>query len=216
MGCWQVRLLLATLVLLVALAAPASAQQVVNDPEIDAFVAVAQQQLGPVTHCPTGVRIVAGDFLANAGVWASVKQTTIDGATVAECEIRLESDHYPRPPTAGYGVWDEIMCKIIVHEWGHVLGKTHVEDPTDLMYPLPPLSAAPGCVKVQPTVYPAKEIASTTAFVPSRPRPRKRCHSWRTKRHRIKSCRRGTARWKVITPRKRSAGKRLAYIRRVV
>jgi hypothetical protein len=56
--------------------------------------------------------------------WLSVMPSNVIGiASPQECLIEVMN----RPRQ---------VCRLIGHEWGHLMGKQHVDDPTDIMYPV--------------------------------------------------------------------------------
>jgi hypothetical protein len=136
------RALLALIValLLVALV-PTSASAYVGpaepvaDPQVDAWLGIAQAWWGGAPDCPEGVQVERAELAADAGVWAS--------AEMPGCRIWLDPDFYPRPAAWsaspwGRREWQKLMCNVVAHEWGHLLGHGHASDPHDLMAPVAP------------------------------------------------------------------------------
>jgi hypothetical protein len=120
----------------------------VADPQVDGWVAVARATWGAEPACPEGVRLDRAQRLPDAGLWAA--------AEMPGCHISLDPDFYPAPAlwtatAAGRAQWGEQMCNVVVHEWGHLLGHAHVDDPHDLMAAVVP-RVVPACRAAAPPV----------------------------------------------------------------
>jgi hypothetical protein len=66
---------------------------------------------------------------------------TLGWATRANCTIRINRwwyDNYGRRAR----VWP-YFCSLYLHEWGHLLGHAHSDDPEDVMYPT--IRVRPAC-----------------------------------------------------------------------
>jgi hypothetical protein len=137
--------LVATLLLIGVVPTSASAvagpAEPVADPQVDAWLKTAHEWWGLAPDCPGGVVVERAERVAGEGVWAS--------AETPGCRISLDPDLYPRPvaPRASAWApraWQERMCNVVAHEWGHLLGQAHASDFHDLMAPVVPL-VVPGC-----------------------------------------------------------------------
>lgn len=131
--------LLATLLLVAIVPTSASASvrpgEPVADAQVDAWLDVAHAWWGRAPDCPGGVLVDRAERMAGADVWAS--------AETPGCRISLDPDFYPRPAawsTSAWGrrEWQRLMCNVVAHEWGHLLGHGHASDPHDLMAPVAP------------------------------------------------------------------------------
>jgi hypothetical protein len=80
---------------------------------------------------------VRAQWLPDQGIWAAAQQ--------GGCTIAFDPDFYPAP--AGYDVrwWQAAMCSVVAHEYGHLLGYGHVNDPNNLMNPVTPINIVAGC-----------------------------------------------------------------------
>jgi hypothetical protein len=170
------RLLLAlTATLLLAALAPAGASaylspgEPVADPRVEAWAAVARATWGASPVCAEGVRIDRAERLPNAGLWAA--------AEMPGCHVSLDPDFYPAPALwsateGGRARWEEQMCNVVVHEWGHLLGRPHAEDPHDVMAVVVPL-AVPGCRAGAPQPARARKPAAAKRRPARRPPARR-------------------------------------------
>ena len=128
--------LAAILIVLALLPASASAYmspgEPVADPEVDAWLNVASTTWGSAPSCPEGIRIDRAE--RNAGV------DVVATAETPGCHISLDPDFYPAPAdwtatAEDRRYWETMMCNVVVHEWGHLLGHAHASDPGDIMFP---------------------------------------------------------------------------------
>lgn len=93
-----------------------------RDPRIDWSLAIAERWWGPLPHCQE-VEIILGfdDPEDGVGGWA------VRGG----CTIWLDRSFMNRGRVA---TWR--LCGIMVHEYGHLTGRGHSDDPWDVMYPV--------------------------------------------------------------------------------
>lgn len=107
----------------------------VNGPAVAHGLAVAAAFWGRTPPgCPRGVRVLGYTLPDGIGGYGG-------GLGEDGCEIWIQKRHWPR-----WGATQK--CLILVHEYGHVLGLGHVEDPRSVMYSgtLNPRSV-PACVR---------------------------------------------------------------------
>lgn len=137
--------LIATLLLVALVPTSASASvgpaEPVADARVDAWLGIANAWWGRAPDCPQGVHVERAERTAGDGVWAS--------ALTPGCRISLDPDFYPRPAAWSASPWSRrewqrLMCNVVAHEWGHLLGHGHSSDPHDLMAPVAP-SVVPAC-----------------------------------------------------------------------
>lgn len=106
------------LILLMALAliAPATAEAGLKA-RIDKAQAAAVAYWDKAPNCP--VRTVHTEPLMNAGAAMEAGNCTI---YIAPGWWALQRPYYQK------------LCSVYVHEWGHLLGYEHTDDPADVMY----------------------------------------------------------------------------------
>lgn len=141
---WPALCLLALLGVL-ALPGAADAQAPIDEhPRIEHLRPIAERHFASVhERCAGDVRIVAGG-LKGAGrrgtkAWAEAwdrRHTRAD-----HCEVRLRGDWHR------WGRAD--LCIVLTHEWGHLAGRDHVDEPGDVMYhDLPRTASVPTCARL--------------------------------------------------------------------
>jgi hypothetical protein len=123
-----------------ALLAPPSAygawiERPYTSPTLTRYLQVAERHWGvPAPTC-------TGEHGAPVGVIVALyNDPDPDVVAAAEqpgCRIWLDRDFWPRPAS-------KRDCVTIVHEWGHLLGHGHANDPNSLMFTYP-TGGAPGC-----------------------------------------------------------------------
>ena len=127
----------------VALALPVAAQadhgQTLLDDDLATYFAVAQSHWGgPAPSCVAdGVRLIP----VHAVLYDDPIGSVAARAEKPGCRLSLDRDHWRRMRPAE-------ACTIVVHEWGHLLGHGHVEDPLDLMAEFPARAPA-GCAALE-------------------------------------------------------------------
>jgi hypothetical protein len=135
----------ATVLLFALIPAGASAYmgpgEPVADPQVNAWLDIARATWGAAPDCAQGVLIDRAERLPGPGIWAA--------AEMPGCHISLDPDFYPAPAAlrataADRRSWEEQMCNVVVHEWGHLLGHDHSSDPHHVMAPFAPRVVA-GC-----------------------------------------------------------------------
>jgi hypothetical protein len=120
------------------LAAPARADQPVNDPTLAQYMEIAKAYWGgPEPHCTESdgtvippYAVMGNDPNPNVAAWAEI----------GGCRIWLDSDFWPAPPSEEY-------CNLIAHEWGHLTGRHHSTDSSDLMWPQWTNNVVPQCAE---------------------------------------------------------------------
>lgn len=112
-------------VLIIALSASPAQAAPVSDPQISQWVEVARGFWGASPDCPGGITISSAEVNPNPQVWAV--------ATLFGCEITLDPSFYPRPTNIGVDWWNAVMCHVVTHEYGHLLGHNH--ETTGIMMP---------------------------------------------------------------------------------
>jgi hypothetical protein len=133
------------------------------------YLEVAEAHWGrPAPTCPgpDGVPIPV-----HAGLYDDPDPDVSARAEVGGCRIWLDRSFWPAAPR-------EIDCTIITHEWGHLLGFVHSDDPQSLMFEAP-LTGAPGC-----------EVFGGPALAPAVAGGRRRLATAVTKRSRRAAARR--------------------------
>lgn len=75
--------------------------------------------------------------------------------------------------------WYGMLCAVMRHEVGHLLGHGHVDDPTNIMDPVLSPEAAPDCFPPQIPVIAEEPLISAASEPPAAP-----VHRHRHKRHR--------------------------------
>lgn len=115
----------------------AIASEIVSDPKIQSDVEIAIKYWNADTVCPSGISVIREQWLPDTNVWAA--------AVSGVCTIALDPDWFPSLPTTNVKWYDAVMCSIIVHETGHIMGNLHSEDPRSIMYFEVPLNVIKGC-----------------------------------------------------------------------
>jgi hypothetical protein len=118
-------------------AAAATAPDPATDPQIQSWLQVAQSYWHAEPNCPNGLSITRAQWLPDPGVWAAAVQ--------GGCAMAFDPDFYPAPPQYDPAWWRAAMCSVVAHEWGHLLGYGHVNDPSNLMNPVTPINIVTGC-----------------------------------------------------------------------
>jgi Matrixin len=118
-------------------AAAAGAPNPATDPQIASWLQIAQSHWGAGPNCPDGIDITRAQWLPDPGVWAAAVQ--------GGCALAFDPDFYPAPPQYDPAWWQAAMCSVVAHEWGHLLGYGHVNDPNSLMNPVTPINIVAGC-----------------------------------------------------------------------
>jgi hypothetical protein len=108
-----------------------------TDPQIATWLQIAQAHWGAGPNCPDGISISRAQWLPDPGVWAAAVQ--------GGCAMAFDPDFYPAPPQYDPAWWRAAMCSVVAHEWGHLLGYGHVNDPSNLMNPVTPINIVGGC-----------------------------------------------------------------------
>ena len=141
-------------VLLCLLAVPSTAGasgDLGRDPLVRHWLTIAKEHWGRSPACVGGVGVVDAEWLLGASAWAYASP---DG-----CWIALNPDRYPAPEGSDPLAWRTAMCRVVAHEWGHLIGVPHSGDPAALMYPLVPVDVLPRCATAAPA--PAERRART-------------------------------------------------------
>lgn len=142
-------LVLTVLVLLIGPGAQVAqgSTDVSGDPSITAHLVSASNFFAatiPADRCPSGPRTLLADL--PAGV--------LGMAEVGGCRMWLDPTIYHlagvHDVTAAQAAASR-LCSLVVHEYGHLLGMRHAEDPQHIMYPL--LSATPSTCPAMPAGY---------------------------------------------------------------
>lgn len=126
-------------------------------PPVAAAAAVARRYWG-ATPCQGSVRVtprraVAAGLDAGASAWVTfgsalgANNLAAPADTYTDCTIAFARKRWPTARSMRQD-WD-IFCATTVHEWGHLLGRTHELTPGSVMVPVftdlssvPPLCAA--------------------------------------------------------------------------
>ncbi len=143
-------------VLLCLLVVPATAGAGVDperDPLVRHWLTIARDHWNRSPACVGGVGVVTADWLRGNSAWA---QSSGDG-----CWIALNPDAYPVRDGADPVAWRTSMCSVVAHEWGHLLGYPHSDDPASLMYPFVPVGVLPPCSTTAPAR--ARSVCTRTA-----------------------------------------------------
>jgi hypothetical protein len=174
------------------LAAPAGAQSEapVTDPTLGRYMEIAKAYWGAEPSCtqPDGTvihpyAVMGNDPNPNVAAWAEV----------GGCRMWLDRDYWPAPPSEEY-------CNLIAHEWGHLTGRPHSDDPDDLMWPQWINDVVPQCAEFRQAGLEAPPTATAA--------------SSRARRHHAKRARR--ARRACMAARKRQRRAQRRSVRRRV
>jgi hypothetical protein len=178
------RIAFIALALALVFALPASAQAMTDEERLVAYqpIAEASWTLG---DCAGHVRIeLHSNQLDNP--WFSAE------AWKDQCLIRF-SDSY----IGQHAGTDVQFCRELVHEYGHIAGYGHTEDPTNIMYPAPagvPFGPCEGAVPVRLPASPS--VAEELAAEAQAEATAKAAHASAagTRMRKIKRCRKGRRR----------------------
>ena len=115
----------AALILALALLAPATADD--RWPRVERAKAVAINYWGQPAQCPH-VWAMRADTLTNPGA----------AAEAGGCSIYFLRGWWALSPRASFARF----CSVYLHEWGHLLGQSHSDDPESVMHsPVPTIRA---------------------------------------------------------------------------
>jgi hypothetical protein len=175
------------LLLLAPAAAHADHGQTVDDPVLAQYMQIAASQWGgQVPHCSgrngetiAPHAVMADDPDPDVGAWAELPG----------CRMWLDSSQWKLPIQPR-----EAHCNLIAHEWGHLVGHDHSDDPDDLMSSSFVPNVVLGCANFKPAPV-SKPVPSTPPAKKRKvrekhPRGRKRCVRVRLKGRRGRSAKR--------------------------
>lgn len=140
-------LLLTVLLLLVGASSAQAAviidpRSTVTDPLVIAHLEIAAAYWQTAPDCPDGI---------NVGRWTEANDPNVWGlATTPGCDMWLDADHYPMAADEeDPDGWRQAICTTVVHEYGHLLGHDHSDDPNSIMTPLFSFGHdyVPGCAR---------------------------------------------------------------------
>lgn len=138
-------LCLLTIFGVLAVPGAAHAQAPIDEhPRIDHLRPIAERHFPSVRgRCGGQVRIVVGGLKGarrpGTKAWAEAwdrRHTRAD-----HCEVRLRGD---------WRRWGRAdLCIVLTHEWGHLAGREHTDEPDDVMYRgLPTTASVPACARL--------------------------------------------------------------------
>lgn len=116
-----------------------SPQSTVQDPQVVSWLSVAEQYWGKSVNCPDG--IVVGH--SSAGMDGD-KVAAL--AVIGGCNVTLSDSWYPLPKGSDYADWNVMMCHVLVHEYGHLLGLDHSANMNDIMYYIIQIGSVSQCM----------------------------------------------------------------------
>lgn len=98
----------------------------VNDPQVRLWLNNAARHFGRVPPCPHGLTV---DLYERRS-----KPTTMAAAPIGGCDLSLDPDYYPRPAEADADYWNALLCTVVAHEYGHLVGLRHSRRRGSLMF----------------------------------------------------------------------------------
>jgi Matrixin len=119
-----------------------------------------------LTRCTAGVQIELGTAATapGAGAWA--------WAEVGGCKLWVNTSNRKAWPLRDGNL--EPWCNVITHEYGHLRGLEHVDDPHDIMHAIVPM-ANPRCAEWEGPATSGGEFADDSEPSAGRPARRKSC-----------------------------------------
>ena len=116
----------------VTVMAPATADAGSLTSQLRADLAIAERRFGPT--CPGGIVATWSPF--EVGYAGSPGARAWARSFVEQCRIDFNAGLW-LDPTWRAAIYDPPwLCTLVVHEYGHIAGNGHSDDPADVMYPL--------------------------------------------------------------------------------